>query len=249
LLTPDELERYDRQMLVKGVGRAGQERLKATRIVIAGAGGLGSSAALHLVAAGIGTVRLIDNDSVTLSNLHRQILHWTPDIDSRKVFSAKEKLARVNPLATVEAVDARITEDSASDLVSGFDLIVDALDSLDTRLILNKTAIGQGMPLFHGAVRSFEGRIMTVIPGETACLRCIYRGVRDEERTPVAGVTPAVIGALQATEVLKYILGIGRLLTGRLLIYDGLNLHFTEFDVQRDPECPHCGVIKREGER
>jgi adenylyltransferase/sulfurtransferase len=243
------LERYDRQMLVKGVGRTGQERLKKARIVIAGAGGLGSTAALHLVAAGIGAVRLIDNDSVALSNLHRQILHWTPDIGRRKVHSAKEKLMRMNPVTTVETVDVGITEGNVSSLVSGFDLIVDAVDSLETRLILNKAAVGQDMPLFHGAVRSFEGRVMTVIPGKTACLGCIYRGVRVEEHTPVAGVTPAVIGSLQATEVLKYIIGVGRLLTNRLLIYDGLNLHFTEFAVQRDPECLHCAPTKRQGER
>jgi molybdopterin-synthase adenylyltransferase len=248
VLTTAELERYDRQILIRGMGQAGQERLKRARVVVAGVGGLGSAATLYLVAAGIGTVRLIDHDDVAASNLNRQVLHWTADIGRRKVVSAAEKLKSINNRTALETIDERITEDNASDLVSGFDLIVDAMDNLQTRFLLNKATLNHGIPLFHGAVRAFEGRVMTVIPGETACLKCVYRGVMTEDNLPVMGVAPAVVGSLQATEVIKYIVGIGRLLTDRLLVYDGLNMRFTELSVRRDPDCPHCGSIKRRGE-
>jgi molybdopterin-synthase adenylyltransferase len=248
LLTVEELERYDRQILVKGVGLAGQEEVKGAQVMIAGTGGLGSSIALYLVAAGVGTIRLVDRDAVTLSNLNRQVLHWTSDLGRRKVVSAKEKLTSLNPFSAVEAIDLAITEVNAAKLVADCDLVVDALDNLESRFFLNKAAVNQGKPLFHGAVRGFEGRVMTVIPGKTACLRCVYRGVRPEEKLPVVGATPAVIGSLQATEVLKYLLGVGRLLIDRLVVYDGLNMRFTELSVQKDPNCPHCGTFGKQGD-
>jgi molybdopterin/thiamine biosynthesis adenylyltransferase len=248
VLTPDELERYDRQILIREVGHAGQERLKRARVTIAGAGGLGSAAAIYLAAAGIGTLGLIDHDEVKLTNLNRQILHGTGDIGRNKVDSAAEKLKNLNPWTEIVAVNRMITERNVADLVSGFDAVVDALDNLETRFLLNRAAVDRGMPLFHGAVRAFEGRVMTVIPGKTACLRCVYRGVLPEEKFPVIGVAPAVVGALQATEVIKYIAGIGTLLTDRFMIYDGLKMEFTELSVNRNPNCPHCASINRQGE-
>ena len=172
-------------------------------------------------------------------------MHWQEDIGKSKVSSAFEKLNKLNPEVKIEAIEERITEANISPLVAGFDLIVDAMDNLPTRYLLNKTAVEKNIPFFHGAVYGFEGRAMTIIPGKTACLRCVYRGVIPEEKFPVIGVTPAVIGCIQAAEVIKYLVGMGQLLTNRLLIYDGLNMNFTEFRVKRDRNCPHCGKLAR----
>ena len=241
MLTKDEREKYARQMMLKGFGLKGQERLKKARVFIAGVGGLGSSSATYLAAAGVGALRIVDHDKVELSNLNRQVLHWPEDIGQKKVSSAKGKLKQLNPQVKIEAFEKRITKANVSRLVEGCDLIVDAMDNLPTRYLLNKTAIEKNIPFFHGAVYGFEGRAMTVIPGQTACLRCVYRGAIPEETFPVIGVTPAVIGCIQATEVIKYLVGIGQLLANRLLVYDGLNMKFTEFKVKKDPNCPHCG--------
>ncbi len=244
MLTRDELERYDRQIMIMGVGEEGQARLKQAKVFIAGAGGLGSVTATYLAAAGVGVIQVVDHDRVELSNLNRQVLHWDEDIGKKKVDSAVEKLKRLNLRVKVEAIEEMITEVNISQLVDGFDLIVDAMDNLPARYLLNKVAIERNIPFFHGAVHGFEGRAMTIIPGETACLRCIYRGAIIEGKFPVIGVTPGVIGCIQATEVIKYIVGIGQLLTNRLLIYDGLNMKFTEFSVKRDPNCEHCGDLR-----
>jgi molybdopterin/thiamine biosynthesis adenylyltransferase len=244
VLTTAEMERYDRQIVIRGVGKQGQERLKKARVVIAGSGGLGSVVSIYLAAAGIGTIRLIDHDDVEISNLNRQVLYWEEDVGRRKVISASEKLRKLNPGLEIEAVDETITEDSVSRLVSGFDLIVDAMDNLPTRLLLNKTALDRNIPFFHGAVHGFEGRVMTIIPGKTACLKCVYRGVLPDEKLPVIGVTPAVVGSIQATEVIKYVVGIGRLLADRFLVYDGLAMRFAELKVARDLGCEHCGSMQ-----
>jgi adenylyltransferase/sulfurtransferase len=247
MLTPSERERYDRQMMIAEIGQAGQEKLKRSRVVIAGAGGLGSPIAIYLAAAGIGMIRLIDHDQVALSNLNRQILHWEEDVGKKKVDSARMKLGHLNSAVEIAAIAETITEANVSQLVDGCDGIVDAMDNLPTRYILNQCAIEKRIPFFHGAVNGFEGRVMTIIPGETACLRCMYRGPVPQEKFPVIGVTPAVIGCIQATEVIKYLVGIGRLVTNRLLIYDGLKVTFTEFRVNKNPNCDHCGsFVKKE---
>jgi adenylyltransferase/sulfurtransferase len=243
MLTEDERERYDRQIMIPGFGPEGQGKLKQAKVFIAGAGGLGSVAATYLTAAGVGMLRIVDQDRVELSNLNRQVLYWQKDIGKRKANSATEKLRKLNQEVTIEAIDERITEANISPLVAGFDLIVDAMDNLPSRYLLNKVAVEKNVPLFHGAVHGFEGRAMTIIPGETACLWCVYRGVTLEGKFPVIGVTPAVIGCIQATEVIKYIVGIGQLLTNRLLIYDGLNMKFAEFKLKKDPNCKHCGEL------
>ncbi len=241
MLTQDEQKRYDRQIMIKGLGEDGQEKLKRARVIIAGSGGLGSPASIYLVAAGVGTIRIVGHDRVELSNLNRQVLHWDKDVGRNKVDSAAEKLRQINQGVQIEAMEETINEANISRLVAGFDVIVHAMDNLPTRYLLNKAAIENNIPLFHGAVYGFEGRAMTIIPGKTACLRCVYRGLIPEEKFPVIGVTPAVIGCIQATEVIKYVVGIGKLLTNRLLVYDGLNMKFTELVVKRDPNCEHCG--------
>ena len=250
MLTRDELRRYDRQIMIRGFGEEGQEKLKRARVFIAGAGGLGSAVATYLAVAGVGIIRVVDHDKVELSNLNRQVLHWDDDIGRSKVDSATEKLKKLNQEVEIEAIDEMIAEANVSQLVAGFDLIVDAMDNLPTRYLLNKAALEMDIPFSHGAVYGFEGRAMTIIPGQTACLFCVYHGVTPpKEKFPVIGVTPAVIGCIQATEVIKYIVGIGQLLTNRLLVYDGLNLEFTEFTVKRDQNCQHCGHLVTKGKK
>ena len=243
MLTPAERERYDRQMMIPEIGEDGQEKLKRSRVVIGGAGGLGSPIAFYLAAAGVGRIRMIDHDQVALSNLNRQILHWEEDVGRKKVDSARTKLSRLNSTVELEMMAETIAEDNVSRLVDGFNAIVDAMDNLPTRYLLNRGAIEKGVPFFHGAVRGFEGRVMTILPGKTACLRCLSRGPVPQEKFPVIGVAPAMIGIIQATEVIKYLVGIGKLLTNRLLIYDGLALSFSEFAVHRNPECDQCGSL------
>ena len=205
MLTEEERQRYDRQIMIDGIGEEGQEKLKQAKVVIAGSGGLGSPVSIYLTAAGVGTIRLIDHDKVELSNLNRQVLHWEKDVGRSKVDSAAEKLGQLNRQVKIEAIEANINEASISQLVSGFEVIVDAMDNLPTRFLLNKAAIENDIPFIHGAIHGLEGRAMTVIPGETACLRCIYRGLIPGGKFPVLGVAPAVIGCIQATEVIKYL--------------------------------------------
>jgi adenylyltransferase/sulfurtransferase len=241
MLTQEERQRYDRQIMIPGLGESGQEKLKEARVVIAGSGGLGSPIALYLTAAGVGTLRIIDNDIVELSNLNRQILHWDKDIGKEKAKSAHDKLMQLNKNVTIETINATIDETNVYDLTAGFDVIVDAMDNMPTRYLLNKAAIEHKMPFVHGAVSGLEGRAMTVIPGESACIRCVYHAMPPKVKFPVLGTTPAVIGAVQATEVIKFLTGIGTLLTNRLLIYDGLNMKFTELTVVRNTNCEQCG--------
>ncbi len=245
MLTVYERERYDRQIMIAEIGENGQEKLKRARVFIAGAGGLGSPVATYLTAAGVGMIRVVDHDSVELNNLNRQVLHWDEDIGKTKAASATEKLKRLNREVEIDAIEEIITEANIFQLVADFDLIVDSMDNLPTRYLLNKAALEKNIPFFHGAVYGFEGRAMTIIPGKTACLRCVYRGVIPGEKFPVIGVTPLVIGCIQATEVIKYIVGIGELLTNRLLIYDGLNMKFTELKARRDPHCEHCSQVSK----
>jgi molybdopterin/thiamine biosynthesis adenylyltransferase len=243
MLTANEKKRYDRQIMIGEIGEEGQEKLREAKVVIAGAGGLGSPISIYLAAAGVGTMRIIDHDRVDLSNLNRQVLHWDKDVDRKKVESAKEKIGALNGSITVEAIEETINETNVSQLLHGFDAVVDAMDNLSTRYLLNRAAVEKMIPFVHGAVNGFEGRAMTIIPGKTACLRCMYRSPFPPEKFPVVGVAPGIIGVIQATEVIKYIVGAGELLTNRLLIYDGLQMNFTQFKVKRNPNCEHCGHV------
>jgi adenylyltransferase/sulfurtransferase len=244
MLSQEELVRYDRQIMIREIGREGQERLKNASVFIAGAGGLGSPLSLYLAAAGVGHIKIADNDRVELSNLNRQILHWEEDIGKRKIDSAMDKLSKLNPGIKLEIIHDTINEENVSRMVDGFDAIADAMDNFPTRYVLNRAAVEKNIPFFHGAVSGLEGRAMTIIPGKTACLRCMYHGTSPAEKFPVIGVTPAIIASIQATEVIKYLVGMGDLLTDRLLIYDGMEMVFKEFKVRKNPECDHCGIKK-----
>ena len=244
MLTPDEQKRYDRQIMMPEIGEKGQEKLRQAKVIIAGAGGLGSPIAIYLAVAGIGHIRLVDHDRIELSNLNRQILHWNDDIGKLKVASAQNKLNKLNPNVTIEIIKETIGKENIMDIIGDSDAILDAMDNLETRYLLNKIAVEKDIPFFHGAVRGLEGRAMTIIPGKSPCLRCMYHGTLPPEKFPVMGVAPGVIGCIQATEVIKYFVGMGELLTGRLLVYDGMSMEFREFKINKNPQCDHCGEEK-----
>jgi molybdopterin/thiamine biosynthesis adenylyltransferase len=239
----DTSGRYERQVAIEGFGITGQKRLEQATALIAGAGGLGSIISIYLAVAGIGKLRIVDHDAVELSNLNRQILYGDADIGEKKVNSAEQKLRALNPHVIVETVFSRIEKENSSHLADGCDLIVDAMDNFAARYVLNDIAIKNRIPFFHGAVRGFEGRVTTIVPGNTPCLKCIYKNVPDMGRSPVVGVTPAVIGSIQAMEVIKHILGIGELLTNRLLVFNGLKQEFIEIKLKRRPGCEACGHL------
>jgi adenylyltransferase/sulfurtransferase len=243
MLSQDELQVYDRQIMMPELGEEGQEKLKNARVFIAGAGGLGSPVTLYLAAAGVGTIIIADNDSVEMSNLNRQILHWQKDVGRKKIESASEKASSLNNFINIETIDKTLTEDNITGFTEGCDAIVDAMDNIVARFALNKAAIKWNIPLFHGAVNGMEGRATTIIPGKTACIACMYRLDVKLSKFPVLGVTPGLIGIIQATEVIKYITGIGDLLENRLLIYYGADLKFKEFRLTRNPECTECNNV------
>ena len=243
MLTTDDRERFQRQIAIQEIGVKGQCRLKQARVLIAGAGGLGSPVAIYLAVAGVGELCIVDHDTVALSNLNRQILYGVEDIGMRKADAARQTLKRLTSSDAVKTVAATLTAANIEKIAAGFDVIVDALDNLSTRYVLNQAAISQGVPLIHGAVDGFEGRAMTILPGQSACLHCMHQGRIPEKSVPVIGVTPAVIAGIQATETIKYLTGIGELLNGRMVFYDGLALTFEEFQVKRNPDCPVCGHL------
>lgn len=244
VLTFQEMERYQRQMLL--FGEKGQMALKNSSVFIAGAGGLGSPVAYYLAVAGVGKIRIVDHDRVERSNLNRQILHGESDIGMLKIDSAREKLVRINPDITIDTSGTTIDEQSVGALLNGMDIIVDAMDNYPTRYILNQTAIAHNLPLIHGAIHGFTGQATTIIPGKTACLRCLFPHPPPKEVFPVIGVTPGLIGLIQAHEVLKYLLGTGTLLENRLLLWDGLSCTLEELPIERNSHCEDCSGIGKE---
>ena len=239
-LTEYDQQRYNRQMLIRGFGEKGQEKLKNSTVFIAGAGGLGSPIATYLAVAGIGHIILADMDVVELSNLNRQILHWDVNVGHYKVESAREKLVGINPHVKVTALQIRIDEENVLELTKGADVIIDAMDNYPTRFLLNKASITHNVPFVHGSVWGLEGRLTTFIPGKTPCLDCIVPEAPPKEVFPVLGATPGVIGTLQVTETIKLLLGIGEPLINRMLIYDGEYLDFHIIPLEKDPECRTC---------
>ncbi|MDP3066494.1 MAG: HesA/MoeB/ThiF family protein [Methanobacteriaceae archaeon] len=241
MLTSSELDRYQRQTMI--FGEEGQEKLKNTKVFLAGAGGLGSPISLYLAVAGVGTIKIVDHDIVELSNLNRQILHGQKDINRNKVESAEETLKDVNADINVETSLETITDENILELVGESDLIVDAMDNFNTRHTLNRASAELGIPYFHGAVSGFEGQATTIIPGKTACLNCIFPKSPPKAIFPVIGVAPGFIGLVQATEIIKYITGEGELLENELLLWDGLKSSLEKVKTQRRKECEVCGGI------
>jgi molybdopterin/thiamine biosynthesis adenylyltransferase len=228
--------------MIPGFGIEGQEKLQRAHVFIAGMGGLGSPIALYLAAAGVGSITLVDMDRVDLSNLNRQILHWDDDVGKQKVRSALEKLRKVNPSVKCEPVNTKINEENVLDLTAKCDVLMDATDNFQARYLLNKAAIQHSIPLIHGAVYGYEGRLVTLFPGRTACLECILPHMPPSTTFPVLGTTPGVIAMLQSTEAIKYITGTGVNLTDEMLLYDGEMMKFDRVKISRNPNCTSCAT-------
>ena len=246
--TESQIERYSRQIILKEIGGEGQKKLLNARVAIIGAGGLGSPAALYLVAAGIGTVGIVDQDKVDISNLQRQILHSTNTIGKSKTDSAKKLLTALNPDCCVQLHTTQINADNVLDIIGKYDLVINGSDNFPTRYLINDACVISKIPLFEGAVIGFSGQAITIIPQTSACYRCLYETppppglIPSCQEAGVLGTVPGVIGLIQATEVLKWILGKGKLLTNRLLIYSGLDMEFTELEIKPNVNCPVCGT-------
>ena len=248
IMTDEQAERYYRQILLKEIGAEGQRRLMAARVLVVGAGGLGSPAALYLAAAGVGRLGIADFDAVDRSNLQRQILHSTQDVGKAKVESAVARIADVNPNVTVAAISANVHAGNVQELIRPWDFVIDGTDNAAAKYLINDACVIAGKPYSHAGVLRFRGQTTTYVPGQAPCLRCIfpYSQEHAEPSCDTAGVIGGVcgvIGTLQAMEAVKYIVGAGELLTGRLLVYDALKASFHEVRLPPpDDNCPVCGT-------
>jgi len=246
-LTPEQRDRYGRHLLLPEVGEEGQQKLLASKVLLLGAGGLGSPAALYLAAAGVGTIGIVDMDVVDASNLQRQILHSLDRIGDRKVDSAKKTLTALNPDVDVVTYDVRLGADNILDIIDGYDVIVDGTDNFPTRYLLNDASLLKRIPVVHGSIFRFEGQVTVFDPYNGPCYRCLLPEPPPPELAPscseagVLGVLPGIVGSIQALEAIKVVLGLGEPLRGRLLAYDALEETFRNFKVRRDPSCPACG--------
>jgi adenylyltransferase/sulfurtransferase len=245
--TDDQLQRYSRHIILPEVGGKGQAKIASAKVVLIGAGGLGCPVGYYLAAAGVGTIGLIDNDTVEMSNLQRQIAHSVNTIGMPKVESAARTFTALNPDVNVVKIQTRLSRDNILDLIKDYDIVVDGSDNFPTRYLVNDACVLSGKPLVSGAILRFEGQVTTIVPGEGHCYRCLFEEMPPAGLVPscqeagVLGVLPGVIGGLQATEVLKLILGKGEPLKNTLLIYDALKTNFRKVRVPKNPDCPVCG--------
>ncbi|MBO8141842.1 MAG: molybdopterin-synthase adenylyltransferase MoeB [Firmicutes bacterium] len=245
--TEDEIVRYSRHILLPEVGGVGQQKLKEARVLIVGAGGLGSPAAFYLAAAGIGTIGIVDDDVVDLSNLQRQILHRTQDVGTPKVESARRALEDLNPGVKVVPYRFRLDAGNVMDLIREYDVIVDGVDNFATRYLLNDACVMAGKPLVDAGILRWDGLVMTIRPGEGPCYRCVFPeppppgAIPSCQEAGIIGAIAGIMGTIQALETVKLILGVGETLTGRLLVVDALEGRFRQVTARRDPGCPVCG--------
>ena len=244
--TDEQINRYSRHIILPEVGGKGQKKLLESKVFLVGAGGLGSPAAFYLAAAGIGKIGIADNDNVDFSNLQRQILHSTKDVDYPKAQSAKETIEDLNPDIEVVPYTDRLNSENIIDIIKDYDVILDGSDNFPTRYLVNDACVMLGKPLSHGAIFRFDGQATTIIPGKGPCYRCLYEVPPPPDLVPscqeagVLGVIAGTIGVIQATEVIKIILRKGELLNGKLLLYDSLGMDFKKLKIQRNPDCPIC---------
>jgi molybdopterin/thiamine biosynthesis adenylyltransferase/molybdopterin converting factor small subunit len=245
-LTPEQKQRYSRHIVLPHWGEEGQRKLSAARVLVVGAGGLGSPVLMYLAGAGVGTLGIVEFDVVDISNLPRQMLHHTHDIGRSKAASARESIADNNPDVKVVLYETRLTRDNALDIISGYDIVVPAVDSLPARYLVNDACVLLGKPMVEASVLAYEGQCTVFLPGK-GCYRCLYAAPPPPGLMPtpaeagVLSILPAVMGPIQAMETLKLILGIGEPLNGRLLLFDALTMEFRQVRIKRDPNCPVCG--------
>src|SRR5271166_944577 len=246
-LSPQEIARYSRHLIMPEVSLEGQKRLKAARVLLIGAGGLGSPLGLYLAAAGVGRIGLVDFDVVDFSNLQRQILHGTPDVGRPKLHSARDRLQAINPEVQLDLYETRLTSANALQMFQPYDIIIDGTDNFATRYLVNDACVLLGKPNVYGSIFRFDGQASVFAPPAGPCYRCLYPEPPPPGEVPscaeggVLGILPGLIGCIQATEAVKLILGKGLPLIGRLLLYDALQMSFRQFKVRRNPKCPMCG--------
>ncbi len=246
-LNENQIERYSRQILLPNIGGKGQERLLNAKVLIIGAGGLGSPCALYLGAAGVGTIGIVDSDSVELNNLQRQILHSSSTIGESKVKSGQERIQSINPDVKVVPHQLRLTSDNIMELIKDYEIVVDGSDNFPTRYLVNDACIFSQKPLVHGGILRYDGQSFTILPGESACFRCLFPeppppgSVPSCQQAGILGVVAGIIGTIQANEVLKYILQTGELLKNRLLIFNALKASFRSVSIPHNSHCPVCG--------
>lgn len=253
-LTTEQIERYSRQIMVPDLGGKGQIRLRQRRVLIIGAGGLGSPAALYLAAAGVGTLGLVDSDRVELSNLQRQILHATPDLGRPKVESAKDKLGQLNPDVEVIIYPVRLEQHNATEIFSGYDFVIDGSDNFPTKFLVNDVAVSMGIAFSHAGIVRLQGQTMTIIPGKSACYRCLFKAPPPPEeilscqQAGILGAVAGTMGSIQATEAIKYLVGFEEgLLVNRLLTYDAKAMKFHTVEVKKNDNCAVCGGARLAG--
>ena len=246
-LTEQQIKRYSRHIILEEIGGVGQEKLLSSKVLIVGAGGLGSPAALYLAAGGVGTIGIIDGDKVDLTNLQRQIIHHTSDVGVEKVKSAENKIREINPDVTVNTYHQLAKADNIRDIIREYDFVIDGTDNFGAKFLINDACYFEKIPFSHAGILKFHGQLITILPGETACYRCIFNTsppagvVPSCSQAGVLGVLAGVIGSLQATEAIKHLLGFGKLLSDTLLTYDALEMKFRSVKLNRNPNCPLCG--------
>lgn len=245
--TEEQLERYSRHIILQDIGIEGQAKINAAKVLIIGAGGLGAPIALYLAAAGVGTIGIADADRVDLSNLQRQVIHFTPDIGHPKVESAAEKMRAINPEITVKTYYEFLHAANIADIIAGYDFILDGTDNFAAKFLINDACVLAGKPFSHGGILRFDGQTMTVLPGQSACYRCIFPAPPPAGAVPtcsqagVLGAVAGILGTIQATECLKFVTGVGSLLTNALLVFDAKVMSFRKVELRRNKNCLVCG--------
>jgi molybdopterin/thiamine biosynthesis adenylyltransferase len=244
--TEEQIQRYSRHILLQDVGVEGQEKIQNGKVLIVGAGGLGAPIAFYLAAAGVGTIGIIDGDVVDLSNLQRQIIHFTADVNKPKVISAKEKINQLNPDVNVITYQTLLTSENALEIIKNYDFVVDGTDNFPVKFLINDACVIAKKPFSHGGILRFEGQTLTYLPG-TACYRCLFHSPPPPDAVPtcsqagVLGAIAGMLGTIQAAEVLKYLTGVGELLTNRLLTFNAKTMEFRTIHTKADKSCPVCG--------
>ncbi len=248
-LSRDQQERYSRHILLPDIGIEGQKKLLAAKVLLIGVGGLGSPVSLYLTAAGVGTLGIADGDRVDLSNLQRQIVHFTRDIGRPKVVSAEEKLRALNPGVVIRACDRRLDAENIREIISGYDFVVDGTDDFPTKFLINDACVSAGIAFSHGGILGYDGQTMTVLPGKSACYRCVFRAPPPPDialvcsKAGLLGAVAGMLGTIQAAEVLKYITGTGELLTDILLSFNALTMDFRKIGLKRQAGCNACSGV------